>query len=654
MPISTKNEKVRSSVKHYALYRTFERALEHCKDFGEGGLGTVCLIVPPESAAADFKTCAVALLFEGVERDRWDDLGYICISSSDKPEKVRAEFNEKCARQKRAVVLSETRQLPALVSVAVDDFIEIEPLNDGDLREACAQVLRLRVTLKQARQLLAFPRDLMFAALKKNSTAADAIRRLAAVSPVSGNAKPLAERSLRLEELHGYGAAKDWGLQLAKDLAAWKAGVLKWSEIDRGLLLSGPPGVGKTIFAKALAETCGVNFVATSVAQWQATGHLGDLLKAMRADFATAVDKAPSILFLDELDSIGDRSTFTGEYASYSIQVVNGLLEALDGSARRDGLVVIGATNYPEKVDAAVRRPGRLDRHCVIGMPSAAERVAIVEQMLGQQLSDLDELGPMTEAMSGADLALMVRDAKKQARREERQLVLSDLTSQLPDLLPITGDYRHAIAVHEAGHAIVGNELGLGRFLGVGVVKQLNPRFPVQSAGGAIFEFPTLRVRNAQQYRDDICLLMAGIAAERVIFGSHVDGCGIGPTSDLALATDLAVRMETRIGMGSRLSHFGQGSAWEASEAQGLPRLVDSVEEILRSELARAFDIVSVQRSLLIALANELEAVGSVTPSRFNEIKLDVRERYPPGRPSPRQEAGVAKKSSRRAGRVER
>lgn len=625
MPIGTTNAKINSSVKHYALYRTFERALEQCKYFKLGGPGIIALVTPEGKAADDYKACAVAFLYEGLERDDWDHVGFACIAATDKPQHVKDEFYEKCGKRQRAVLFTETRSLPPIVTVAVDTFIDLQPINENDLREACAQVLKLRMSAKQARQLLSFPPDLMFAALRRNSTAANAIFRLRSVPPSNPEAAPIEEQAPRLEDLHGYGAAKEWGLQLAKDLKAWRCGRLKWSEVDCGLLLAGPPGVGKTIFARALAKTCGVNFVATSIGQWQAKGHLGDLLKAMRADFASAVDKAPSILLIDELDSIGDRSKFSGEYAPYSIQVVNALLEALDGSAKRDGLVIIGATNFPEKIDPAILRPGRLDRHVVIGLPNLVDRVAIIDQMLGEQaVEGIDKLGPPTEAMSGADLDRMVRDAKKRARRENRPVILGDLMSQLPELLKISGAYRHAISIHEAGHAVVGRALGLGVFLGVKVASQINPRLEVQSAGGASFEFPVLEVRNEQRYRDEICLRLAGIAAERSILGSHGDGCGVGPTSDLAIATDLAVQMETKSGMGARLYQFGRGTAWDQFGAQSVPWLFDRVNEILRAEMARANDILAATRALLIAIAKELENKGSVTSERFDELRDEL------------------------------
>ncbi|MCK3776664.1 ATP-binding protein [Ensifer sesbaniae] len=145
--------------------------------------------------------------------------------------------------------------------------------------------------------------------------------------------------------MYGYGGAKEWGLELAQDLIDWQRGRIDWSEVDTGIVLSGPPGVGKTQFAAALARQCSVPIIAASLARWQARGHLGDLLKAMRSDFDKAKESAPCILFCDELDSFGDRNSFSADNKDYSTQVVNGFLEHLDGLDGREGVVVIGATN---------------------------------------------------------------------------------------------------------------------------------------------------------------------------------------------------------------------------------------------------------------------------------------------------------------------
>ena len=220
---------------------------------------------------------------------------------------------------------------------------------------------KLEVSRKQARELLAYRLDDVGAAMKPGRSVEMVLARLRSLS-----AKIVQRtRSFEvapLQQMAGYGPAQAWGLQLAQDLSDWRDGQISWSEVDSGLLLSGPPGCGKTIFAASLAKTCNVSLIATSAAQWQAAGHLGDFLKAMRASFSAAVTKAPSLLFIDEIDSIGDRQAFSGDNKAYSVQVVNGLLEAMDGLAGREGVVVIGATNFPGNLDAALTRPGRLDK----------------------------------------------------------------------------------------------------------------------------------------------------------------------------------------------------------------------------------------------------------------------------------------------------
>jgi SpoVK/Ycf46/Vps4 family AAA+-type ATPase len=175
---------------------------------------------------------------------------------------------------------------------------------------------------------------------------------------------------IRLEDLEGYGEAKEWGLDLARDLEDWRTGTISWEDVDKGVLLSGPPGTGKTMFARALAATCHVKLIATSYAKWQAKGYLNDFLKAMQKSFKEAKDAAPTILFIDELDAFGSRDGAAGSNASYDIMAINGLLEELDGIEGREGVIVVAACNHPKMVDAAILRAGRLDRHVMISLPN--------------------------------------------------------------------------------------------------------------------------------------------------------------------------------------------------------------------------------------------------------------------------------------------
>ncbi|CAN7393929.1 AAA family ATPase [Rhizobium sp. LjRoot98] len=619
------NEQLCSSVKNYAFHCTVMRALEAVPAFLDGGPGVLVLVAPDGTDLHDYSVAAAAILYDNRSREECREAGYTCIRTKGNPAKATWELDKDCLTKSRAIFFSDTKTLPASVMLAADMVLDLDPVNAADLQAACRMVLKLKVGVRQARELLKYPIDKLAIALRPNRPASEAIRRLRSMpdEPDDHKPAPIVFKHPRLEELHGYGIAKEWGLQLAADLEEWRQGRLSWSEVHSGLLLSGPPGVGKTIYARALAESCSVNFVPASLAQWQAKGHLGDLLKAMRADFKKAKDDTPSIIFIDEIDSVGDRSTFGSDHASYSIQVVNGLLESIDGSAGREGVVVIGATNHPDKIDPALVRPGRLDRHVKIEMPDEEDRVAILRQLLGSDASpglDLTVLGPLTEAMAGADLAQLVRTAKGIARRQDREVQMNDLTSQLPKLVPVVGEYRRSIAIHEAGHTIVGVKLAFGVFLGVGISNQINPRFHMQNTGGAGFRRDPFSFRDRQAYRDDICVYLAGIAAEQLKMGSHGDGAGAGPGSDLERATEAAVQMETKFGMGQRLTRTGRGTIWDQHGNQSAPCLMEAVDQILAEELTRAKTMLLEEMTLFDILAAEIEATGFVSPERLNEL----------------------------------
>ncbi|MCV3768734.1 AAA family ATPase [Rhizobium sp. TRM95796] len=200
----------------------------------------------------------------------------------------------------------------------------------------------------------------------------------------AGNGK-WTEKILLVEDLVGYGAARDWALDLRSDLHLWREGHLDWSEMSTKLLLSGPPGTGKTTFAKALCNTLQAPLLATSVSQWLEASYLGDVMTAMSATFEAAAKLRPAILFVDEIDGIGRRGA-GGPHSDYWDTLVNRALELLDGAGKTEGVIVVGATNSPDKIDPALRRSGRLETHIDIPLPDTEALIGILAHHLGGDL----------------------------------------------------------------------------------------------------------------------------------------------------------------------------------------------------------------------------------------------------------------------------
>ncbi|TPP04217.1 AAA family ATPase [Rhizobium glycinendophyticum] len=187
-----------------------------------------------------------------------------------------------------------------------------------------------------------------------------------------------------VEHLAGYGDARQWALDLKTDLVLWRSKKLSWADMSTKLLLSGPPGTGKTTYARALCNSFQIPLIATSVGQWLEPGYLGDVLKRMTAAFDVAKEHGPAILLIDEIDGIGRRDgAALRTYDDYWISVVNRLLELLDGTAKSEGIIVVGATNRPSVIDPAIRRSGRLERHIEIPPPDIDALQGIIRHHLG-------------------------------------------------------------------------------------------------------------------------------------------------------------------------------------------------------------------------------------------------------------------------------
>ncbi|XOK14258.1 AAA family ATPase [Agrobacterium tumefaciens] len=227
---------------------------------------------------------------------------------------------------------------------------------------------------------------------------------------------------MTVETLSGYGRAKDWALDLKVDLDDYRASILAWSEMSTKLLLSGPPGTGKTTFARALCNSLQIPLIVTSVSTWLQGGHLNDVIDRMSKTFVEARAMAPAILFVDEIDGIGKRQPAEREYADYWNTVVNKALELLDGAIKNEGLIIVGATNRPDHIDEAIKRSGRLETHIEIPKPDVPTLAEILAHHLGDDVMSLiREPVPETrsEAENGFSLKRIVADHLEREAEEE-------------------------------------------------------------------------------------------------------------------------------------------------------------------------------------------------------------------------------------------
>ncbi len=276
---------------------------------------------------------------------------------------------------------------------------------------------------------------------------------------------------------------------------------------------------------------------------------MGDLLKAMKKAFDDARRSAPAILFIDEIDGFGDRENADSDHADYVRQVINGLLECLDGAEKREGVVVVGACNHPHFLDPAAKRPGRLDRHISIPLPDPQARVAIAEGYIGMPIGSdkRSEFIRRTNGSTGADIERWAREGRRVARRARRTFTSTDFLDMLPDLRTLSRDMLECVAVHELGHAIAGLLLDGEKLLGVSIEEAAPLLSGRQVFGGAIFEQQPPRRRTRAYYLDQIAIALGGIAAERIFFGDYADGAGGKDGADLHVATNLALIMERHL-----------------------------------------------------------------------------------------------------------
>jgi len=366
----------------------------------------------------------------------------------------------------------------------------------------------------------------------------------------------------------------------------------------RGVLMVGPPGTGKTLIARAVAGEAGVPFLSVAGSSFVEM-FVGVGAARVRDLFAEARKRAPAIIFVDEVDAIGQRRAGTGAIVANDEreQTLNQLLSEMDGFDITEGIVVLAATNRPEVLDPALLRPGRFDRQVIIPLPTLAERAAILAvHCRGKQLGpdvDLIVVARGTPGFSGADLANLANEAAIFAVRAGRTVLSAADFDDARDrillgrregsnvLLP---EEKHAVAVHEAGHALV-----------AALSEHADPVakvtiLPAGQALGVTQQLPLVeRHLHGEDYLTEaLAVRLGGRAAELVALSQG----STGAANDLASATDLATKMVREFGLSPALGPVGYpegGSVFLGGGGPGLSSrpFAESTQATIDAEVAR-------------------------------------------------------------------
>ena len=411
------------------------------------------------------------------------------------------------------------------------------------------------------------------------------------------------------------------------------------ASMPKGILLVGPPGTGKTMLAKAVAGESHVPFFSISGSEFVEM-FVGMGASKVRELFSQAKEKAPCIIFIDEIDAIGQKRSSGSAYGGNDEreQTLNQLLTEMDGFEGNNGVIILAATNRPESLDPALTRPGRFDRRIPVELPDLKGREAILRvharNVKLEDNIDFTAIARMASGASGAELANIVNEAALRAVRSGRKLVSqADLEESIEVVIAgyqrknaiLTDKEKWIVAYHEIGHALV-------------AAKQTNSA-PVQKitiiprTSGALGY--TMQVEEGDHYlmtkeeiENKIATLTGGRSAEEVVFGSVTTGA----SNDIEQATKLARAMLTRYGMSEEFdmvaletvtNQYLGGDSSLACSAKTQDEIDSLVIALVKKEHEKAIGIITENREKLDELAKFLYSKETITGEEFMNILND-------------------------------
>jgi len=413
---------------------------------------------------------------------------------------------------------------------------------------------------------------------------------------------------------------------------------LAGAELPRGILLEGPPGTGKTLIAKAIASETNATFISVSASEFVEL-FVGMGAAKVRGLFKTARENSPSIIFIDEIDSVG-KARGNGPSVGGNDereQTLNQILAEMDGFEPNLDILVIAATNRKDMLDAALLRPGRFDRIIYVPLPDKESRKAILQIYLEKKetdITDVDILAEMTQGFSGAQIKNLVNEAAIYAAREGRIIITQpDIESALEKL--VVGiikktdtrnlDTRRRVAIHELGHAFMVNF-----FQEYFQLSKVTIQSTYSGAGGyTLFkESPTIE----GLYTKDVLIkrlmvALGGKAAEFIFYGQ--DFISLGAIQDLKDANSLAKQMVTNYGMGNELEVFYDTKQESSNPFSNQPYSDNRLQQIdneslmlLNEAYSKTVDLLRKERKNIEKVLDILLQRDSLTDSEFRRIIL--------------------------------
>ena len=437
------------------------------------------------------------------------------------------------------------------------------------------------------------------------------------------NAKIVAEEDLntRFDDVAGCEESKEELIEVVDFLKNPKKYTEIGGKIPKGVLLVGPPGTGKTLIARAVAGEAGVTFFKMSGADFVEM-FVGVGAARVRDLFKQAREKAPCIIFIDELDAIGKSRAGLASTNDEREQTLNQLLVEMDGFDASSGVIILAATNRPEVLDAALLRPGRFDRQVLVDRPDLLGREAILKiHSKGVKISDevsFKEIAKTTVGFVGADLANIINEAALLAVRDNRQEVMMvDLNDAIEKTIAglekknriINPREREIVAYHETGHALVAAFTP-----DADPVQKISIVPRGMGALGYMLQQPTedRNIRTLEELYGQIDTLLGGRAAEMLIFGK----LSTGASNDIEKATETAMNLITVYGMSERFMNValrkrqnsylgGGGSSREYSE-KTQQYIDDEIAKIINGRYEHVLELLTEHMDLLKSISAHL------------------------------------------------